>query len=112
MSQSSTATPPSRLSRFWHKWRFHINALLLLIRQASATGHGGRGDFHMDTDGRLSRRGDAPMAPCMFAGVQVIKPTLFAEGPAGAFSTNLIWDRLIARCRREQRIGLSPATTG
>ncbi|UZE84873.1 thiamine pyrophosphate-binding protein [Pseudomonas viciae] len=27
----STTAPPSRLSLFWHKWRFHLNVLLLLI---------------------------------------------------------------------------------
>ncbi|WP_025127282.1 hypothetical protein [Pseudomonas sp. PH1b] len=31
MSQTSTATPTSGLSRLWHKWRFHLNILLLLI---------------------------------------------------------------------------------
>ncbi|BAQ82118.1 hypothetical protein [Pseudomonas sp. St29] len=31
MSQPHTATPASSLSRFWHKWRFHLNILLLLI---------------------------------------------------------------------------------
>jgi len=74
-----------------------MDALLMIADAATTIGFVGRGDFHMDAAGRLSRRGDAPMAPCMFAGVQVIKPALFADGPAGAFSTNLIWDRLIAR---------------
>ncbi|WP_339454216.1 thiamine pyrophosphate-binding protein [Pseudomonas sp. EA_5y_Pfl2_R50] len=31
MSKINTAPQPSRLSLFWHKWRFHINVLLLLI---------------------------------------------------------------------------------
>ena len=31
MSRAATAAQPSRLSRFWHKWRFHLNILLLLI---------------------------------------------------------------------------------
>lgn len=31
MSKSTTVTRPSPLSLFWHKWRFHINVLLLLI---------------------------------------------------------------------------------
>ncbi|WLH33951.1 thiamine pyrophosphate-binding protein [Pseudomonas sp. FP2196] len=31
MSKSTAAAQPSRLSLFWHKWRFHINVLLLLI---------------------------------------------------------------------------------
>lgn len=31
MSQATTTTPTSGLSRLWHKWRFHLNILLLLI---------------------------------------------------------------------------------
>ena len=31
MSKSAALPQPSRLSVFWHKWRFHINVLLLLI---------------------------------------------------------------------------------
>lgn len=31
MSKAATVQSTSSLSRFWHKWRFHINVLLLLI---------------------------------------------------------------------------------
>ena len=31
MSKAVTAAPASRLGRLWHKWRFHINILLLLV---------------------------------------------------------------------------------
>lgn len=31
MSKAAVATQLSPLSRFWHKWRFHINILLVLI---------------------------------------------------------------------------------
>ncbi|MBI3908356.1 MAG: thiamine pyrophosphate-binding protein [Pseudomonas fluorescens] len=31
MSKDIAAPQPSRLSVFWHKWRFHLNVLLLLI---------------------------------------------------------------------------------
>ena len=31
MSQSNRIAQPSALRRFWRKWRFHLNALLLLI---------------------------------------------------------------------------------
>ncbi|PCR95297.1 thiamine pyrophosphate-binding protein [Pseudomonas fluorescens] len=31
MSKSTPMVQPSRLSAIWHKWRFHINVLLLLI---------------------------------------------------------------------------------
>jgi MurNAc alpha-1-phosphate uridylyltransferase len=73
-----------------------MDALLMIADAARTIGFVGRGDFHMDPAGRLTRRGPGETVPFMFAGVQVIKPALFADGPAGAFSTNLIWDRLIA----------------
>jgi len=31
VSKDSTLPTPSPLSRFWHKWRFHLNILLVLI---------------------------------------------------------------------------------
>lgn len=74
-----------------------MDALLMIADAARTIGYVGRGDFHMDPLGRLARRGPSETVPFMFAGVQVIKPALFAEGPEGAFSTNLVWDRLIER---------------
>lgn len=74
-----------------------MDALLMIADAARTIGYVGRGDFHMDPLGRLARRGSSETVPYMFAGVQVIKPQLFAEGPEGPFSTNLIWDRLIER---------------
>lgn len=76
-----------------------MDALLMIADAARTIGFVGRGDFRMDPDGRLTRRGPGETVPFMFAGVQVIKPTLFADGPEGPFSTNLIWDRLIAKDR-------------
>ncbi|MGB5950344.1 MAG: nucleotidyltransferase family protein [Parvibaculum sp.] len=72
-----------------------MDALLMIADAVRTIGYVGRGDFQMDGLGRLTRRGPSETVPFMFAGVQVIKPQLFAEGPDGAFSTNLIWDRLI-----------------
>lgn len=85
------------LARHWDGGR--MDALLLLIRQASATGHGGRGDFHMDPSGLLSRRKPGRIAPFVYTGVQLISPRLLADAPAGPFSTNILWDRAIAAGR-------------
>lgn len=85
------------LARHWDGDR--MDALLLLIRQASATGHGGRGDFHMDPSGLLSRRKPGRIAPFVYTGVQLISPRLLADPPAGPFSTNILWDRAIAAGR-------------
>ncbi|MEN6542154.1 nucleotidyltransferase family protein [Parvibaculum sp.] len=76
-----------------------MDALLMIADAARTIGYVGRGDFVMDQLGRITRRGSSETVPYMFAGVQIIKPQLFAEGPEGAFSTNLIWDRLMEEGR-------------
>jgi MurNAc alpha-1-phosphate uridylyltransferase len=85
------------LARHWDGAR--MDALLLVIRQASATGHGGKGDFHMDPNGRLSRRKPGRVAPFVYTGIQLISPRLLGGAPEGAFSTNILWDRAIAADR-------------
>ena len=74
-----------------------MDALLMIADAARTIGFVGRGDFTMDPFGALMRREGSSTAPHVFAGVQVIKPALVAEGPDGPFSTNLIWDRLIEK---------------
>ncbi len=76
-----------------------MDALLLLVPQARATGHGGRGDFHMSKTGRLTRRRSGRVAPFVFTGVQLLSRRLLRDAPDGAFSTNLLWDRAIAEGR-------------
>ena len=76
-----------------------MDALLLLVPLARANCHSGPGDFHMDGDGLLSRRKPGRIAPFVFTGVQLVSRRLFAEAPAGSFSTNLLWDRAIAAGR-------------
>tara|TARA_R110000824_G_scaffold118960_14_gene272149 strand:+ start:276963 stop:277673 length:711 start_codon:yes stop_codon:yes gene_type:complete len=76
-----------------------MDALLMIADTATTIGFVGRGDFNMDGQGALTRRGADETVPHMFAGVQIIQPSLFADGPEGAFSTNLVWDKLIAKGR-------------
>ena len=85
------------LARHWDGDR--MDALLLVIRQASATGHGGKGDFHMDPAGRLSRRKPGRVAPFVYTGVQLVSRRLLEGAPEGPFSTNILWDRAIAAGR-------------
>ena len=81
------------LARHWDGDR--MDALLLVIRQASATGHRGMGDFHMDGAGRISRRKAGRVAPFVYTGIQLISPRLLVDPPQGPFSTNIFWDRAI-----------------
>jgi N-acetyl-alpha-D-muramate 1-phosphate uridylyltransferase len=72
-----------------------MDALLLMVPHARATGHKGPGDFHMDQLGRLSRRVPGKLAPFVFTGVQILAPRLIGDPPSDVFSTNIFWDRAI-----------------
>ncbi|MEO1169619.1 MAG: nucleotidyltransferase family protein [Pseudomonadota bacterium] len=76
-----------------------MDALLLLIPQARAHCHGGRGDFHMDSHGRITRRGRGKIAPFVYSGIQLVSKKLFEDAPTGPFSTNILWDRAIEQGR-------------
>lgn len=76
-----------------------MDGLLLLQPRERADGHGGPGDFFLDVDTRLVRRGAHATAPYVYTGVQVLQPTLFRDMPAGAFSLNILYDRAIATGR-------------
>lgn len=76
-----------------------MDALLLLVPLARANCHTGRGDFHMDGSGRLSRRKPGRVAPFVFTGVQIVSKRLFEGARAEPFSLNLLWDRAISQGR-------------
>ncbi|WCP15102.1 N-acetylmuramate alpha-1-phosphate uridylyltransferase [Sphingobium sp. AntQ-1] len=81
------------MQRIWNPER--MDALLLLVPLARATCHRGPGDFHMDANGRLSRRKTAYVAPFVFTGVQILSPSLLVDPPGDVFSTNIFWNRAI-----------------
>ena len=76
-----------------------MDALLLLVPQARAGNHRGQGDFHMNADGRLSRRQMGKIAPFVFTGIQMVSKRLLRDAPEGAFSTNILWNRAIEEGR-------------
>ena len=90
---------PPALPTLADAWRpDRMDALMLMVRREAAIGYTRAGDFRLD-GGRPARRGGAATAPYVYSGAQIIKPAAFANAPAGAFSTNLIWDRLNAKNR-------------
>lgn len=91
------AAPLPPLAAAWDGGR--MGALLHLVPREGAIGYTRAGDFFQDEVGRLTRRGEARAAPLVFTGAQIVAPEAFADAPAGAFSTNLVWDRLIAEGR-------------
>jgi N-acetyl-alpha-D-muramate 1-phosphate uridylyltransferase len=92
--------PASNLRRLIDTWDGDgMDGLLLVAPTATSLGYEGAGDFAMDPDGRLERRGERAVAPFIYAGVTVLHPRLFADAPEGAFSLNLLFDRAIAAGR-------------
>lgn len=85
------------LSDAWNPER--MDALLLLVSHTQANNFRGKGDFHMDGRGRLTRRRSGRIAPFIFTGVQLIAKRLLRDPPEGPFSTNVLWTRAIEEGR-------------
>lgn len=75
-----------------------MDALLLLAPLERASGYSGAGDFTLDENGRVAFRQEAS-APFVFTGLQIISPQLIDEGPEGAYSTKILWERAASRGR-------------
>jgi MurNAc alpha-1-phosphate uridylyltransferase len=89
-----------RLMQTWDDARMDCLMLLSLSLSASGVGYQGRGDFALDSDGRIRRRKvEQEIVPFAFTGVSIAHPRLFEASPEGAFSLNLVWDRAIAAGR-------------
>jgi N-acetyl-alpha-D-muramate 1-phosphate uridylyltransferase len=77
-----------------------MDVLLLMVPYARAHCNRGQGDFHLGPDGRIvRRRATGRVAPFTYIGIQMLHPRVLVDAPAGAFSTNLFWDRAIAAGR-------------
>lgn len=76
-----------------------VDAVLLVHRTFQVHAEVGFGDFALDPWGRLRRRREREIVPYIYAGVQVIRPTLLADTPDGPFSMNVAWDRALERGR-------------
>jgi N-acetyl-alpha-D-muramate 1-phosphate uridylyltransferase len=95
--ESAIAALPAMIED-WDEAR--MDGLLLLANMHTAMGYEGTGDFVLTAEGRIARARDhAGLPACAYPGVQIAHPRLFERAPDGAFSTNLMWDRAIARGR-------------
>jgi len=70
-----------------------MDALLLLAPVSTSIGYAGRGDFTMAPDGRLTKRGERDTVPFVYAGAAILRPELFKNAPAGAFSLTTLFQR-------------------
>ena len=71
-----------------------MDECLLLADTKRCLGFPGAGDFFRDGSGAVSRRGNAKSAPWAYAGVRILKPSLYDEAPIEPFSANRIWNEL------------------
>ena len=76
-----------------------MDALLLLVSHARAENFAGKGDFHMDAMGRLTRRKSGRIAPFTYTGLQLVSKRLLRDAPEGKFSTNILWNRAMEEGR-------------
>ena len=83
------ANPIAALREAWDPAR--MDALLALIPLRAARGRIGGGDFAMDGEGRLTRKGNF-----VYGGAQIIKTERLAEIGDAAFSLNRLWDLMLA----------------
>jgi N-acetyl-alpha-D-muramate 1-phosphate uridylyltransferase len=88
----------ARLAGAWDEAR--MDCLMLLAPASASHGYQGRGDFALESGGRIRRRRvEQELVPFAFTGVSVAHPRLFDASPDGAFSLNLVWSRAIAAGR-------------
>ncbi len=78
--------PRANLNRLAAGWDpEEMDILLLVAATATSVGVDWLGDFTMDPHGRLGRREERRVAPFVYTGVGIIKPSLFAGAPDDAF---------------------------
>ncbi len=80
-----------------------MDCLLLLVRVKKALGYDGKGDFLADLTADqavpIAFRDEAPSAPVMYGGIQIVKPSLYKNLPEGPQSNRIIWREAVAHGR-------------
>jgi MurNAc alpha-1-phosphate uridylyltransferase len=72
-----------------------VDGVLLVHRTFQVHAEVGYGDFAVDKLGTLRRREEREVVPYVYAGVQLIAPSLLDDMPDGPFSMNRAWDRAL-----------------
>ncbi len=93
----SGTNPVTQLLAAWRPDR--MDGLMTMVPMTAARGHTGFGDFFLEPDNRLRRRGEAETAPFIYGGVQIIKTQGLADFSEDSFSVSRLWDRMIAAGR-------------
>ena len=78
--------PTSNLRRLAAAWDpAKMDALLLIAPTATSIGVDWPGDFHMDQEGRLTKRAQTEVAAFVYSGVGILKTEPFANDPRDIF---------------------------
>lgn len=76
--------PRSNIEALVARWDPALMDILLLVAATtSSIGVDWPGDFLMQADGRLQKRAEREVAPFVYTGVGIVKPSLFANAPPG-----------------------------
>jgi MurNAc alpha-1-phosphate uridylyltransferase len=76
-----------------------MDALMMLAPTVSTVCYEGRGDFMMDSDGRLTRIPEGRISPFVWMSIEIVHPRLFDGVSPGKFSINPLWDKAIEKGR-------------
>ena len=88
------------LDRLKTRWNSdEMDSLLMMASLVNSMGYEGRGDFLMDSDGRLSSVPEGKLSPFAYPGAGILHPRLFEGAPRGAFPLLMLWEKAIERGR-------------
>lgn len=76
-----------------------MDECLLLADIGRSLGYHGAGDFFLEADGRVRRRGEAASAPFAFAGVRITRPQAYQGLAEEPFSANRVWNGMLPEGR-------------
>jgi MurNAc alpha-1-phosphate uridylyltransferase len=86
-----------RMAEAWDADKMDVLMLVVPFERAGNTQ--GQGDFDLDVEGRLSRDGPKRTRPFVWTGIQLLAKHVVCDPPSDVFSTNIFWDRAIAKGR-------------
>ena len=88
------------LERLKTRWNAdEMDSLLLMASLVTSMGYEGRGDFLMDSEGRLTSVPEGRLSPFAYVGASILHPRLFEGAPRGAFHLLQLWERAMEQGR-------------
>ncbi|MBB4008961.1 nucleotidyltransferase family protein [Allorhizobium taibaishanense] len=76
-----------------------MDMIMLCVRLEQTTGHNGKNDFNLGTDGRLTRYKSDDPNPVVYAGALAMDRALLDDAPQDAFNLNIYFDTAITKGR-------------